>query len=76
MNTLSQVVDDAEASSGWKAEECLRILGELPAGDLAVERLVGAAQTFALLELSERIGESGSGYNLVQAVLAAGGMQP
>lgn len=73
---IAEIVKDDANTHENRALECLVALDRLSSEDLAREDFRAAAQTFALLALVDRIGYSGPGYNLVQAVVAAGGMQP
>lgn len=74
--TLTEIIVDRANTNENRAAECLRRLDDLSGDDLARPDYRAAAQTFAILALVDRIGYSGTGYNLVQATLAAGGMQP
>lgn len=76
IRTVTEIVKDQANTHENRALECLVALDRLPSNDLAREDFRTAAQTFALLAIVDRIGYSGPGYNLVQAVVAAGGMQP
>lgn len=67
---------DADGTNGWRAEECLRWLAELPVDDLAVPSLVAAAQTFALLAVADALTDPNRGYTLAQTINNAHGVQP
>jgi hypothetical protein len=73
---IHEIVRDSANTHENRALECLVALDRLPANDLAREDFRTAAQTFAMLALVDRIGYSNPGYNLVQAILVAGGVQP
>lgn len=76
MRTLTEIITDRVNTNENRAAECLRNLDELSGDDLARDDFRAAAQTFAILALVDRIGYTGQGYGLAQAVLAAGGIQP
>lgn len=57
-----------EGSNAWKAERCLKLLGELPQGDYAEDRIGAVAQTYALLAISEAIAVDG-GVSVVEAIV-------
>jgi len=68
LRSLPEIIADRANTNENRALECLRNLWELSADDLALPDYRAAAQTFALLAIVDRLGYSGSGIGLVEAV--------
>lgn len=74
--TLTEIVTDRLNTNDNRAAECLRALDTLSADDLARPDFRAAAQTFALLAVADALVSRGAGYNIAEATLVAGGIQP
>jgi hypothetical protein len=77
VRSLSQITKDDMTPSWRLAVECLHNLNELPydADDVERANYRAAAQTFALLSISDQMTTTGAARNLADVVALAGDVQ-